>query len=47
MVYNAGGAHTHTVTLTAQDFATLLETGTVQVQSSFDGHPHTVTLTCP
>lgn len=47
MVYNAGGAHTHTVTLTAEDFATLLETGTVQVQSSLDIHMHTVTLTCP
>ena len=39
--------HPHTVTLTAADFATLRQTGTVTVMSSMDAnHRHNVTVTC-
>jgi hypothetical protein len=39
--------HPHTVTLTAADFATLRETGTLMVMSSMDAnHRHAVTVTC-
>lgn len=39
-------AHSHTLVLTAEDFATLQATGSVVVESSFDFHSHTVTVTC-
>lgn len=38
--------HPHTLVITAGDFATLQATGSVIVESSFDGHSHTVTVTC-
>jgi len=47
--YVAGGSHTHDVTLTADDFATLRETGQVVVMAADGGdppHPHTVTIIC-
>lgn len=38
--------HPHTLVITAGDFATLQATGSVIVESSFDGHSHSVTVTC-
>jgi hypothetical protein len=38
--------HPHTVRLTAANFATLKQTGTLTVSSSNDGHAHSVTITC-
>ncbi len=44
--------HTHTVTITAEDFASLLAGDTVTVVSSNNGpvgigHDHTIVLSCP
>lgn len=47
--YVAGGGHTHPVHISAAQFATLLETGTVVVSAGdggFGPHMHTVTITC-
>lgn len=47
--YNIQGqsGHPHTVVLTAEDFATLQQTGSIQVESSFDaGHTHAINVTC-
>lgn len=38
--------HTHSVTLTAADFATLKSTGTVMVTSTATIHTHVITVTC-
>jgi uncharacterized protein YycO len=49
VVYDIMGAspHTHSVVITAEDFATLQATGMVVVTSSFDSsHEHEVTLMC-
>lgn len=41
------GDHPHTLTVTAADFATLRESGRVEVRSSTDDrHDHVVTLRC-
>lgn len=40
-----GGNHTHSVTITADDLATLRDGGTVE-KTSGGGHIHQVTLTC-
>jgi hypothetical protein len=46
--YDIRGAslHTHTVTLSAADYATLAGGGQVMVDSSFGTHMHTVTVIC-
>jgi hypothetical protein len=42
-----GGAdHPHTVRITAAQFATLKETGTLMVTSSNDGHSHSIRVRC-
>ncbi len=49
IVYDITGdsEHSHSVTLSAEDFATLDETGSVVVVSTFAaGHTHMVTITC-
>jgi len=39
--------HTHTVDVSADDFATLLADGSVMIDSSLDSaHTHTVTIVC-
>lgn len=41
------GGHDHTVTVTAANFNTLRETGSVSVTSiATAGHDHVVTITC-
>ena len=51
VVYDIMGTsqHSHLVTLSAEDFATLQETGSVMVVSTpaGGGHTHSVTVTCP
>jgi hypothetical protein len=46
VTYQMGGGHTHTLTLTSDDFAALAAGETIMVQSSNDVHMHTVTITC-
>jgi hypothetical protein len=49
MIYDIMGAsmHTHSVTLTAADFATLAQGGSVTKTSTSGGqHTHEVTVTC-
>lgn len=49
MQYNIQGqsGHPHTVVLTAEDFATLQQTGSIQVESSNDAmHTHVINVTC-
>lgn len=42
-----GSTHNHTVTITANQFATLVATGSVTVNSSSDSaHTHSVSVTC-
>lgn len=42
-----GSPHTHSVVISAEDFATLQSTGSVVVTSSFESmHEHMITLTC-
>ncbi len=48
VVYDITGnsAHSHTVTVSAADFAVLAAGGSVDLNSSFDFHMHSVTITC-
>jgi hypothetical protein len=48
VVYDIQGTsmHPHTVTLTADHFTMLQQGMQVVVESSFDGHSHTVTVSC-
>lgn len=40
------GSHSHTVTVTADNFATLKDNDSVTVESTVSGHSHSITITC-
>jgi hypothetical protein len=48
VVYDITGSspHSHSVTLTSDDFATIAAGGSVMVESTASGHTHTVTVSC-